>query len=61
LLLRPAEAALLLAMSRSRIYELAARGELPGVVRVGGSVRLHRPTLETWLAEEAAQRKSSRV
>jgi excisionase family DNA binding protein len=53
LLLRPAEAAALLAVSRTRVYELAARGDLPGVIRLGGSVRIHRPTLEAWLREEA--------
>lgn len=54
LLIRPADAAALLSCSRSRIYELAQRGELPGVVRLGGSVRIHRPTLEAWLADQAA-------
>jgi excisionase family DNA binding protein len=53
LLLRPTELVALLGMSRSRIYSLAQAGELPGVVRLGGSVRVHRPTLEAWLAEQA--------
>lgn len=53
ILLRPAEAAELLGMSRSKVYELARSGELPGVVRFGGSVRVHRPTLEAALAEQA--------
>jgi excisionase family DNA binding protein len=53
LLLRPSELVALLGLSRSRIYSLAQAGELPGVVRLGGSVRVHRPTLEVWLAEQA--------
>ncbi|MGH2462708.1 MAG: helix-turn-helix transcriptional regulator [Candidatus Limnocylindria bacterium] len=53
LLLRPAEAAELLGVSRSQIYSLVQAGELPGVVRLGGSIRLHWPTVERWLAEEA--------
>jgi excisionase family DNA binding protein len=55
-LLRPAEAAELLSMSRSRLYGMAQAGELPGVVRLGGSVRIHRPTLEAWLAEQAGMK-----
>ena len=55
LLLRPAEAAELLSISRSRLYSLARAGELPGVVRVGGSVRIHRGTLEAWLVEQATR------
>jgi excisionase family DNA binding protein len=54
LLLRPAEAAELMSMSLSRVYQLAQTGELPGVVRLDGSVRIHRPTLEQWLAEQAS-------
>ena len=59
LLLRPAEAAALLAMSRSKVYALAQSGELVGVVRVGGSVRIHRPTLEAWLDEQAGMRRAA--
>lgn len=54
LLIRPAEAAELLGVSRSKLYQLAQAGEVQGVVRLGGSVRLHRPTLEAWLADQAA-------
>jgi excisionase family DNA binding protein len=53
ILLRLPEVAELIACSRSKTYELAARGDLPGVVRIGGSVRVHRPTLLGWLAGEA--------
>lgn len=52
LLLRPAAAALL-AVSRSRLYELASRREVPGCLRLGGTLRIHAPTLKAWLAEQA--------
>ena len=57
LLLRPNEAADLLSLSRSRLYQMAQAGALPGVVHLGGSVRIHRPTLERWLTEQAAETK----
>ena len=59
LLLRPAEVAELLGMSRSRVYELARAGDLAGVVRLGGSVRVHRPTLERWLGEQAGVNRTA--
>jgi excisionase family DNA binding protein len=49
LLLRPAEAAEALGVSRSRAYELIAAGELPSV-RVGGSVRVPVAELRRWIA-----------
>jgi excisionase family DNA binding protein len=55
LMLRPAEAAVLCGVSRSNLYQMAQAGELVGVVRLGGSVRIHRPTLEAWLAEIAGK------
>lgn len=39
LLVRPSEAATLLGIGRSKLYELLAAGELP-VVRIGRSVRI---------------------
>jgi excisionase family DNA binding protein len=54
ILLRVAEAARLLAVSRSKAYEMVATGAIPGVIRLdGGSVRVHRPTLEAWLERQA--------
>ncbi len=52
LLLRPAEAAELLGMSRTKVYDLISRGELP-TVRRGKSVRVHRRLLEEALEREA--------
>lgn len=52
-LLRPAEAAAMLGVSRSKLYQMAASGEVAGVIRLGGSIRIHAPTLSAWLAEQA--------
>ena len=46
LLLRVSEAAALLGVSRSTLYQLIARGELR-VIRIGRSVRVPREALET--------------
>lgn len=59
ILLRPIEAARLLSISRSRVYELLGRGEIPGAVRIGGSVRIHAPTLRAWLDEIAGQQTAA--
>jgi excisionase family DNA binding protein len=48
-LLRIAEAAERLAISRSRAYALAKTGDLPGVVRIGGSIRVSARRLEEWI------------
>ncbi len=34
------------------LYEMAARG-VPGFVRNGRNIRVHRPTFERWLEEQA--------
>ncbi len=34
------------------LYEMAARG-IPGFVRNGRNIRVHRPTFERWLEEQA--------
>lgn len=51
LLLRPAEAAELLGLSRSRIYELISSRRLPSV-RVGLSRRIPLAALRKWIAEQ---------
>jgi excisionase family DNA binding protein len=51
LMLRVAEAANLMGISRSKTYELISRGELPGIRRIGSAVRINRQVLEAWLAE----------
>jgi len=52
LVLRITEAADLLGISRSKMYELVMSGKLPGVIRIGRSVRVHRPALEPWLEDQ---------
>lgn len=49
LLLTTAEAAQALRISRSRLYEMLARNEIPGVVRIGRCVRIRRQSLEAWV------------
>jgi excisionase family DNA binding protein len=48
LLLRPAEVAVALGISRSRCYELLAAGELP-CLRIGSAVRVPVADLERWI------------
>jgi excisionase family DNA binding protein len=45
LLIRPLEAAAMLSVSRSKIYELLAKNLIPSV-RVGGLIRVPRAALE---------------
>jgi excisionase family DNA binding protein len=48
LLLRPVEAAKVLGISRSKVFELLAGRELPSV-RIGRSTRIPRAQLEEWI------------
>lgn len=52
LLYKPAEAAAAIGVSRSKLYELVARGELPSV-RVGCSVRVPVEELKVWIRKQA--------
>ena len=52
LLLRPLEAARLLGIGRSKLFEMMARDELP-VVRMGRCVRIPRHELAAWIDEQA--------
>jgi len=54
LLLRAEEAARLLSLGRSKVFEMMAAGELPGVVRFGRAVRISRAALEAWIKEREA-------
>jgi excisionase family DNA binding protein len=54
MLLRPAEAAEAIGVSRSRMYELLASGELPSI-RVGRTVRVPVAALQAWIAERLKQ------
>jgi|SRR5712664_4768735 len=46
------EAAALLRVDRKSIYESIRRGEFPGVVRVGRTIRIGRTALLQWLARQ---------
>jgi excisionase family DNA binding protein len=48
-LLRIAEAAALMNVSRSTAYEMAQRGQLPGVLKFGRALRVSRRALEQWI------------
>jgi excisionase family DNA binding protein len=51
LMLRPIEAADSIGVSRSKCYELIARGEIPSV-KVGGCVRVPVEALRDWIASQ---------
>jgi excisionase family DNA binding protein len=52
LLLRAAEVAQLLAIGRSKVYEMMSTGELP-TVRIGTAVRVPAKALEEWVVQQA--------
>lgn len=54
MLLRPAEAAAMIGLSRTKTYELIARGELPSV-RFGGSVRVPLDALRALIAHKLTE------
>ena len=49
LLLNAVEAGRLLSISRAKVLDMAARGRLPSI-RVGGSIRIPRDRLATWIS-----------
>ena len=53
-LLHIEEAARLLRIGRSRAYALAATGELPGVIRLGRSLRVSRRRLIAWIDNQTS-------
>jgi excisionase family DNA binding protein len=46
-----AEVAVLLRVNRKTVYAGVKRGEIPGVRRVGGTIRVLRDAVVNWLAE----------
>ena len=54
LLLRPAEAATALGVSRSKIYELLARRVIPSV-RLDGSIRVPAIQLQAWIEAQVRE------
>jgi excisionase family DNA binding protein len=57
LMLRPTEAADAIGVSRSKAYDLIARGEIPSV-RLGGSVRVPVDALRSWIARQLAEQNA---
>jgi len=49
LLLKIEEAGNLLGFSRAKAYQMANSGELPGVLRIGRSVRVNAASLRAWV------------
>ena len=58
LLLRPDEAAEIIGISRSRMYQLLSTGELP-VVKVGNSLRVPLERLRAWIDAQVKPRAGS--
>ncbi len=55
LLLRPLEAADILAVSKSKIYELLSSGVIPSV-RIGKSIRIPADELRKWVSSRTQER-----
>ncbi|MBA3779737.1 MAG: helix-turn-helix domain-containing protein [Chloroflexi bacterium] len=55
-LLKIPEAAARLRISRSRAYEMAQAGELPGLMRVGKLLRVSARRLDEWVDQASAGR-----
>ena len=60
LLLKVSEAAEALGISRSHAYELIQAGKLP-VIRLGGAVRVPKPWVEKFVAEQVAAWERARA
>jgi excisionase family DNA binding protein len=54
------ELAELLRCNRKTVYAAIARGEIPGVRRLGGAIRIHRDTVLTWLGHGQVRAPGSR-
>ncbi len=52
LLIKPMEAARMLSIGKTTIYELLATGEIPSK-RIGRSIRIPAKALEEWVEKEA--------
>lgn len=45
-----------LGINRKTAYDKVKTGEIPGVKRLGRIFRVHRPTIEQWLASDLEKR-----
>ena len=57
LLLRPAEAADAIGVSRARAYELIAAGTIPSI-KIGSSIRVPVIALQAWISQRLAEREA---
>lgn len=55
LLLTPAEAAEALSVGRTAFYAMIKRGEVPGVIRFGTSIRISADILREWIRQQVAE------
>ena len=53
------QAARLLGIGRTKAFEMARAGELPGVLRFGRAYRVSKPVLLRWIGAESAGNASS--
>ena len=51
------EVAALLRVNRKTVYDAIKRGQIPGVRRIGGTIRVSRDALLRWLADAPATGK----
>ncbi len=58
--LKVPEVARLLRMDRKSVYAAIARGEIPGVQRIGGAIRVRRTALLRWMDEGQGRVSRSR-
>jgi excisionase family DNA binding protein len=54
LLVRPEEAARILALGRSKLYEMLAAGEIGPVIKIGRATRIPVSALHKWMDRQAA-------
>lgn len=47
----PKELQHMLQLGKTKVYDLLKSGSLPGMIRIGGSIRIRRDTLEKYLQD----------
>jgi excisionase family DNA binding protein len=60
LLLTVPELAEVLRVGRRAAYEAVARGDVPGVIRVGRALRISRAAVEAWIGAEQRRKEERR-
>ena len=59
LLITVPEAAQRLGIGRTRAWEMTQRGEMPGVVRIGRSVRVSVAALRAWIDAQTREQRAA--